>query len=101
MARKGTKDDAGDRIVLSSGLARLGLDEEDFRLLGGQICRVLDAFRKIAALDTTNMEPAIHSVPLPGPLRDDLPGSSLLRDELMANTKHERDGFFSVRRVIG
>ena len=101
MDRVSCGDDADGRIDRSARLARLGLDEEDFRLLGGHIGRVLEAFRKIDALDTVDTEPAVHAVPVPGPLRDDLPGPSLQRAELMANTKHERDGFFSVKRIIG
>ena len=101
MERANHGDDTKTRIERTDGLARLGLDEEDFRLLAGQIDRVLEAFGKIDALEAAYTKPAVHPVPAPGPLRDDSPGPSLQRAELMANTEHDKDGFFSVKRVIG
>jgi len=89
-----------DSITRVANLAGLDLSDEEIRLLSTQLGRVLDHFNAISALDPDDVDPEIHGQDAGGPVREDRPGMSLPRDELMANTEHEKDGFFSVTRVI-
>ncbi len=81
-------------------LARLGLTDDEVRLLAGQLTDVLRYVEQLAELDTTDVEPT-HAAPggtawRPSGLRLELaPG------EALAAAPATTDGQFRVPKVIG
>jgi aspartyl-tRNA(Asn)/glutamyl-tRNA(Gln) amidotransferase subunit C len=81
-------------------LARLDLSEEEKETFANQIGAILDYVAKLDELDTAGVEPMVHGIAVPAPLRADQAGDSLPRDEALQNAPASMDGCFRVPRII-
>ncbi len=81
-------------------LARLHLSEEEKDLFGSQLSSILDYMDKLNELDTRNIEPTSHVLPLKNVMRDDLPASSLAREDALRNAPFPAEKFFRVPKII-
>ena len=88
-------------VVQVARLARLDLTEEEVDRFTGQLAAVLEHAADVAALDTAGVPPTAHPLPLVNVLRDDVPGPSLDRDEVLAQAPAAEDGRFRVPRILG
>ena len=82
-------------------LARLTLTAEELATYTGQLDSMLDHFRDIDALDLAGVEPMTQPYPLVNVLRDDVPGPTLSRDEVLAAAPAAEDGRFRVPPILG
>ena len=73
-----------DDVVHVALLARLALTSEEIDRFTEQLGAVLDHAAEVAALDTAGVAPTAHPLPLVNVLRDDVPATSLDRDEVLA-----------------
>lgn len=81
-------------------LARLALDEEEKERLGRELNRILEAFAELQQLDTEDVEPTSHAIPMSNVFRDDDVGESLDRDDVLANAPDRTDTCFRVPLII-
>lgn len=81
-------------------LSRLELSEEEKDKLTGHINRLLDNFQKLQELDTDNVEPTSHVIPVANVFRKDEARPSLSPDEVVANAPQVADHCFVVPRVV-
>ena len=72
-------------------LARLHLDEDELEKMQGELGAMLEHFGVIAGVDTTDIPPMTHAVPLELPMRTDTAQPSLTSDEALKGTP-KRDG---------
>ena len=82
-------------------LARLTLSEDEIEVFAAQLAKVLDHFQDVARLDTSQVPPTAHPLPLRNVLRRDEPGPCLDRDEVLAGAPAVEDGRFRVPRILG
>lgn len=82
-------------------LARLDLTDAEVELFAGQLAAVLEHAEDVEALDTEGVPPTAHPLPLRNVLRDDVPGDSVDRDEVLAMAPAAEDGRFRVPRILG
>jgi len=87
-------------ILKAAELAHLDLTEDEIIQYTQQLGRILEHFSRIDSVETEEIEPAVHALDLLGPLRKDTETESHARHEMMSNTEHESDGFYSVRKII-
>lgn len=81
-------------------LARLRLSDDEVRLYGGQLSKILEAMDELGALDTADVPPTSSVLGTVNVMRDDSPRPFEGQEALLANAP-ERDGpFFKVRKVI-
>jgi len=84
-----------------SKLALLDLSEEEKNKLAKQLGDILDYFKKLNDLDTTDVKPMTHPIEgLKNVFREDIPWKSLSNEEALKNAKHTKDGYFKTSRVI-
>ncbi|HYE86072.1 MAG TPA: Asp-tRNA(Asn)/Glu-tRNA(Gln) amidotransferase subunit GatC [Vicinamibacterales bacterium] len=83
-------------------LARLELTSDELDLFTRQLGDILSYVEQIRALDTTGVEPTSQVMNRPVD-RDDVPGATLTRSELLGNAPDAAPeaGLFKVPRVIG
>jgi aspartyl-tRNA(Asn)/glutamyl-tRNA(Gln) amidotransferase subunit C len=81
-------------------LARIGLSEEEVARFQQQLSQILDHFDVLNALDTTDVPPTTHTLPLENVMRQDEPGSSLAQERVLANAPAAQDGYLRVRAVL-
>jgi aspartyl-tRNA(Asn)/glutamyl-tRNA(Gln) amidotransferase subunit C len=82
-------------------LARLGLTEDELARLEGQLNHILDQYAILARLDTEAIPPTAQTIELENILRDDVAGSSLRREAILANAAATDNGFVVVPAIIG
>lgn len=80
-------------------LARLALTDAEKELYASQLSRIIESFNELSAVDTTNIEPLAHALPVTNVLRDDEVVPPLGREALLANAPVCEGGFFRVPKI--
>jgi aspartyl-tRNA(Asn)/glutamyl-tRNA(Gln) amidotransferase subunit C len=82
-------------------LARLDITDDELERFTEQLAAVLDHADDVAALDTRDVPPTAHPLPLQNVFRADEPRPSLDRDEVLAQAPAAEEGRFRVPRILG
>ena len=81
-------------------LARLKLSDKEIAAFSGQLSAILEYMDKLDELDTTDVKPLAHCLPISNVFREDKPKQSLGTEKTLANAP-ERDGdFFKVPKIL-
>jgi len=81
-------------------LARLELSEEEKDLFTGQMDAILAYVDKLNELDTFDVVPTSHAVPMENAFRNDVVRPSMGADMALANAPERAEGFYRVPKVI-
>ncbi|MFA7468270.1 MAG: Asp-tRNA(Asn)/Glu-tRNA(Gln) amidotransferase subunit GatC [Desulfotomaculaceae bacterium] len=81
-------------------LSRLDLTAEDQTAHTKSINVILDYLDLLNKLDTSNVEPAAHVLPLKNVFREDRLQPSLAKELALANAPEEEAGAFKVPRIF-
>jgi aspartyl-tRNA(Asn)/glutamyl-tRNA(Gln) amidotransferase subunit C len=81
-------------------LARLELSEEEKDRFTQQLGQVLEHAEKIKSLDTKDIEPTSHAIPLKNVMREDRVSPSLSQEEALSNAPRQEGGYFVVPRIL-
>lgn len=81
-------------------LARIKLSSEQIKKLDTQFKAMLSFFKNLEELETKNIEPCSHVLPLKNVFREDIVKSSLNVGEVIKNAPQKAKGFIKVPRVI-
>jgi aspartyl-tRNA(Asn)/glutamyl-tRNA(Gln) amidotransferase subunit C len=81
-------------------LARLELSEQEEAAFTEQLDHILQHFERLAALDTSQVEPTAHVVDVETPYRDDIVRNPPAEPVLRANAPALDDDFFKVPKII-
>ena len=81
-------------------LARLGFDENEKAGMSEQLSRIVEYVEKLNELDTEDVSPTAHAVPLRNVLRDDEVRPSLDPEEALRSAPDREGGFFRVPRIL-
>jgi aspartyl-tRNA(Asn)/glutamyl-tRNA(Gln) amidotransferase subunit C len=81
-------------------LARLALSDEEKELMRRQLSDVLEHARVISDVDTTDVPPTSHTLPLVNVFREDRARPSLPPGEVTGNATWAVDGAFRVPRIV-
>jgi len=90
-----------DDVVHVARLARLGLTDDEIAQLTTELAKILDHAAQVSALDTADVPPTAHPVPLRNVLRADEPRPGVERDEVLAAAPAVEDHRFRVPRILG
>ena len=81
-------------------LARLELSHDELERMTSELEAILAYVESLEGLDTDDVEPTYHAIPMRTPLRDDCASEALEPERVLANAP-ERDGFaFVVPKVL-
>lgn len=83
-----------------ANLARLDLSEGEKELLTGQLNAILKYADKLSELNTDDVEPTSHVLPITNVMRADEVRESLPQEKVFLNAPDEEDGQFKVPAVI-
>lgn len=81
-------------------LARLQLSEDEKERLTGHLNQIMVHFEKLQELDTSEVEPTSHSIPVENVFREDVAGPCLPVEDVIANAPEARDDQFVVPQVV-
>jgi aspartyl-tRNA(Asn)/glutamyl-tRNA(Gln) amidotransferase subunit C len=82
-------------------LSRLALPDDEIEQLIGELGAILDYAAEVSALDTADVPPTAHPLPLVNVFRTDDPRPGLDREEVLAQAPAAEDGQFRVPRILG
>ena len=86
-----------DHVAL---LARLKLSDSEKNLFSRQLDSIITYIDKLNELDTTNVTPTAHVLPIKNVFREDERKPSLPRDIALQNAPDQDDGFYKVPKII-
>lgn len=83
-------------------LAKLQLTDDEIDRMTQQLSAILDYAARLQELDTNAIPPTASVVPLHNVMRQDQVGTSLPREDALANApdKDERGEFFRVKAIL-
>ena len=81
-------------------LARLAITEEEAEKFAEQLGKITDFAEQLNELDTTNVEPTSHVLPLVNVLREDVAKQGLPREKVMLNVKDQEAGQIKVPSIM-
>ncbi|MEZ6140386.1 MAG: Asp-tRNA(Asn)/Glu-tRNA(Gln) amidotransferase subunit GatC [Zavarzinella sp.] len=89
-----------DDVRKIANLARLELSEQDLAVMAEQLTSILDYVQQLDQLDTSNVEPLAHPLPIANIFREDEPAGSIPVEEALMNSPARTGDFFSVPSVF-
>ena len=81
-------------------LARIELQPDELEKLSGQLHDILGFIDKLISLDTSQVQPSSHILPISNVLREDKPHDSLSPDKALKNAPAKKGNFFSVPKIL-
>jgi aspartyl-tRNA(Asn)/glutamyl-tRNA(Gln) amidotransferase subunit C len=89
-----------EEVLHVARLARVGLTEADVTKFQQQLSQILDHFEVLKAIDTADVPPTTHTLPLESVMAADEPRPSLDPAEVLANAPLAHEGYLRVRAVL-
>ena len=89
-----------EEVLKVANLARLEFDEAELELFTTHLTQILDYIGKLNELDTRDVEPTSHVVPIQNVLKKDEPRPSYPREVVLSNAPGAEAGHFEVPKVI-
>ena len=87
-------------VLYVAELARLDLPPGEVDRFTTQLNSILEYMDQLNELDTSEVEPTSHVLPLRNVLREDEVGHSLTPEEVLANAPEHDKGHFVVPKII-
>ncbi len=81
-------------------LSRLEISEKEAGVYAKQLSEILSYMEKINELETSNIEPTAHVLPLNNVFREDKVEQSLAREEALKNTPDTEQGHVKVPKIV-
>ena len=81
-------------------LARLGLSEEDAEKFSLQLSDILENFEILKQVDTGNVTPATHTIPLQNIFRRDAVTESYPQADVLSNAPRQEGNCFKVQAIL-
>jgi aspartyl-tRNA(Asn)/glutamyl-tRNA(Gln) amidotransferase subunit C len=89
-----------DQVKKVAKLSRLELSDAEVEEFTGQLSAILEYVEKMDELDTADVEPLAHCLPISNVLREDKGRPSLGTDKVLANAPDRNERFFKVPKIL-
>lgn len=89
-----------DEVRRIAELAKLDLTDDEVTLYAGQLSKILDYFRRLQELDTSNISPTASVLPLTNVMREDAAAEPLTPAQVIANAQATLGDQFLVSAVL-
>ena len=81
-------------------LSRLELSDAERERAASELSQIIGYFEALGELDTENVAPTMHALPIENVLRADEVRAGLSREAALQNAPESADGMFQVPRVV-
>jgi aspartyl-tRNA(Asn)/glutamyl-tRNA(Gln) amidotransferase subunit C len=81
-------------------LSRLNPTDEEVQLFSEQLSEILAYVEQLNEVDTTDVQPTAHALPIRNVFREDVPTPGLAPDRALANAPRREGQFFAVPKVL-
>ncbi len=83
-----------------ANLARLTFNEQEKEKLAENLGEILDYIEQLNKLNTDDVPPTSHAIPVKNVVREDVVRKSFTQEEALANAPSPVDGLFEVPKII-
>lgn len=90
-----------DEVAHLARLARLALDDDELDRFGPELDVILTSISRIGDLDTSDVPPTSHAIPLTNVTRADEVRPGLTQEQALSGAPASEDGRFRVPRILG
>lgn len=90
-----------ENVEYVARLARLKIDEKEKEVFTEQLSNILNYVNMLDELDTRDISPTFHVIPITNVSRPDETAEGLSREDALLNAPDQEGGFFKVPRVLG
>ncbi|MAO89486.1 MAG: Asp-tRNA(Asn)/Glu-tRNA(Gln) amidotransferase GatCAB subunit C [Dehalococcoidia bacterium] len=91
---------SNDEVKHIASLAKIGMTEEELKVIGTQLSQILEQFQSLSALNTENVETTAHPTSLNTVLRNDEIINPKADEDMLENVPKREHGFVRVRPVL-
>jgi len=91
---------SNDEVSHIAWLARLGVTDAEVERFREELSVILEHFRALKELDTSDVPTATHASLLHNVFREDIPVASLPMEEILANAPDSQDSCFRVPPIL-
>jgi aspartyl-tRNA(Asn)/glutamyl-tRNA(Gln) amidotransferase subunit C len=81
-------------------LARLGLSEDEVEKFSLQLSNILENFEILKEVDTADVPPATHTIPLQNVFRKDDVSESYPQADILSNAPRQEGNCFKVQAIL-
>lgn len=89
-----------DEVKRHAGLARIAMTDAEAEMFAEQLEDMIGFSIKLEEVDTEQIAPMTHPLPLFNVLRKDIPTDALDREEMLKSVKEHEDGQIKVPTII-
>jgi aspartyl-tRNA(Asn)/glutamyl-tRNA(Gln) amidotransferase subunit C len=89
-----------EQVTHIGWLARLGLSEEEVEKFSLQLSNILENFEILKEVDTADVPPATHTIPLQNVIRKDDVADSYPQAEILSNAPKQEGDCFKVQAIL-
>jgi len=89
-----------EEVEYLAGLVKLKLSENGKRKFQKELDKIINYIDQLKKVNTKNIPPTSHVIPMENVLREDKVLPSLSQDEALANAPEKENGYFKVPKVI-
>jgi aspartyl-tRNA(Asn)/glutamyl-tRNA(Gln) amidotransferase subunit C len=89
-----------DEVKRHAGLARIAMTDAEAEMFAEQLEDMIGFANKLQEVDTEQVAPMTHPLPLYNVLRKDIPTDALNREEMLKSVKEHEDGQIKVPTII-
>ncbi len=90
----------GEQVEYVAKLARLAISDDEKVMFGKQLSSILTYVETLNRVDTTDVEPTSHVIPMQNVLREDVVKPSLSHEVALMNAPDSDAGCFRVPKII-
>ena len=91
---------SGEEVKHIATLCRIGMTDEELATITEELSHILELFQVLQELDTEDVPPTGHSVPLQTVMRSDESHASSSLDEVLTNAPQREGDLFRVNVVL-
>ncbi|MCX7796218.1 MAG: Asp-tRNA(Asn)/Glu-tRNA(Gln) amidotransferase subunit GatC [bacterium] len=90
-----------EEVIHIERLARLKLTDKEREIYRNQLNDVLNYAAKLDEIDTSNVPPMYHVLPVTNVLREDIPRNNFSLEDALNNAPLKEEGFFVIPPILG
>ena len=89
-----------DVVEKVAKLSRLHLEEEEIAQYADQLNQILDTMAGLQQIDTDEVAPLAHVLPIENVFREDEVGECFTQETVLANAPEQSNGMFQVPKIV-
>jgi len=89
-----------EQVLHIARLARVGVEDDEVDRFAHQLSDILDYFERLSDVDTDEVPPTAHTLPLHNIWREDEPAPCLRSEQVLANAPQREGDLFRVKAIL-